>query len=62
MIAQVCLFNRITHQIDLAGKVDAVWRDIRTAHYFDTVKRRAERLKLAPGVHQRLAGRTEPVR
>jgi len=56
VIAQICLYNRITHQVHLADKVNAEWREIRTAYSFDIATRRAERLKLAPRVQMVLAG------
>lgn len=56
VIAQICLYNRIAHQVELADNVGAVWRNVRTAYHFDVGTRRAERLNLAPGVHMALAG------
>jgi hypothetical protein len=35
VVAQICLYNRITHHVHLADSVDAVWRDIRMAFHFN---------------------------
>jgi hypothetical protein len=54
ILAQVCFFNRISHQVSLADDVDAVWRNIRVAYFFNPESHTAERINLAPGDHMHL--------
>jgi hypothetical protein len=54
VIVLICLFNRITYQIDLADDVKTVWRNIRAAYHFDTATRQAKRLAVGPGEHLNL--------
>jgi hypothetical protein len=60
VIVLISLFNRITHQVNLADNVKAVWWNIRTAYHFDTATREAKKLEVGPGEHLKLIAAHEP--
>lgn len=60
VIVLISLFNRITHQVNLADDVKGVWRNIRTAYHFDTTSHEAKALEIGPGEHLTLIGVRTP--
>jgi hypothetical protein len=59
VIVLISLFNRFTHQVNLA-ELKGLWWNIRTAYHFDTKTREAKRLEIGSGEHLTLIGERTP--